>query len=159
MQLSANILRLLNSQISNEYYSMLAYTAIGTQADAMGLPKTQEWADKEAQEEYGHAMRLINFVRDRSQLPQALVPVPAPPAQYSSLLEMFQALLALMKGVITPSLQGIHDAAVAENDAPTVNLMEWYLEQQVQAEKSLETYVIRTARNSPVDLLDAVLFD
>jgi ferritin len=157
MKLSPALLDLLTAEITRERYADAAYTAIGSWADAQSFLGLAGWADKAATEERGHAQKFIDYVRDRSQ-GVTLQPVAAPPAEFGDYGGALRAALTLEQ-TVSAAIGEIYRAAQAEGDGASMELLQWFLTEQVQAEKELEIYVMRVERGAPVDLLDAVLFE
>jgi ferritin len=148
---------LIQDQVTLERYSYLSYLAAASWGDINAFPGLQKWADADAQEEVQHVQRWTDYLRDRGILP-VLQDLPAPEAQYESYAEVLGSLEALMQRV-TANLQGIFDLATRIRDGATSDLAQWFLVAQVQAEKTLDTYLARVERCQQLDLLDAVLYD
>ena len=76
----------LNAQITREFAAAHQYTAIGAHYDAATFPRLARFFFDQADEERGHAMRMINYLTERGA-PVSLDNVPAPvlPSTTSSL--------------------------------------------------------------------------
>jgi ferritin len=156
MLLVSQVLDLLIAQITRERYAQAVYTALGNWADGQGFPALTAWAYQAAAEEAEHAKKFIDYVNDRATA--TLQAVPEPPADFGDYLAALQAALALEQEV-SRALGVIYGAAVQANDGATVGLLQWFLAEQVRAEKELSIFIQRVGRGAPLDLLDNAIFE
>ena len=63
--LSDTVLKALNHQVNEEMYSWYVYTAMANHFDHVALKGFAAWMRTQAQEELGHANRLMDYIRDR----------------------------------------------------------------------------------------------
>lgn len=154
MALEPDLYELLNAQVTKERYAAAVYSALGTWADSQGFEGLTKWADEASAEEAGHAQKFIGYLRDRASV--RLEVVEAPPVDFGAYDQALLAALTLERGV-SEAIREIYRVAVAEADGATAALAEWFLDEQVKAEKELVTYIQRVRRGDPLDLLDIEL--
>ena len=65
-----------------------------------------------------------------------LLPIPAPPSEFGSILEVFEASLA-HEQEMTGRLNELSDQALKEKDHATYNLLQWFVIEQVEEEASV----------------------
>ena len=130
--LSDEILASLNDQITKELYSSYLYLQMAAYFDDVDLPGFASWMKVQAQEEIAHAMIFYNYVNERSGR-VSLGAIDQPPADYASVLDVFEKTLAHEQKV-TASIDSIMDLAIEQKDYATRNRLEWFIEEQVEEE-------------------------
>ncbi len=129
----------LNEQIQKEFYSAYLYLAMSAYCESSSLPGSAKWMRVQAQEETGHGLRIFDFLNDRGA--RALLrPIAQPPAEFASLLDAFQQALAHEREV-TKSIHRLYELAAQENDYATQTMLQWFITEQVEEEKSASLIV------------------
>jgi ferritin len=102
--------------------------------EAKNLPGQAKWMAKQAREENGHAMRLFDYVNDRDGrvVLQALA---KPAAEFKSVVDVWERTLAHEEQV-TASVHALYEAAAAEKDLATQAMLQWFITEQVEEEKT-----------------------
>ncbi len=126
----------LNEQITLEYASAYAYTAFGAWLDAESLPGMASWMEAQAAEERTHAQRFARFVLDRGNRVR-LGAIAAPRDDYDSPLEVFELALAHEQKV-TAAINDLYAAAVAAKDYASLPLLDWFVDEQVEEEATVQ---------------------
>jgi ferritin len=124
----------LNEQIKNELYSAYIYLSMSAYCESANLKGAARWMRIQSQEEVGHALKIFDFINDRGGN-VILQAIDQPPIEFKSLLEVFQGALEHERKV-TGMIHRIYDLAVEEKDYPTQVMMQWFIEEQVEEEKS-----------------------
>ncbi len=137
--LSRKLQDALNEQIKHELYSAYLYLSMVAHFEAENLKGFAHWMRLQRQEELEHAMKIFNFVIDRGGRVE-LQAIPQPPSQYKSPLDAFQKALAHEKH-ITGLIHKLYDLADDEDDYPTEVMLQWFIEEQVEEEKSTSEVV------------------
>ena len=132
--LSKTVQDAINEQVKNELYSAYLYLSMSTYCESNNLQGSARWMRAQAKEEQGHGLKLIDFVLDRGGT-VALQALAQPPAEFASLLDLFQQVLDHERKV-TAMINRLYETAVKESDYPTQNLMRWYVDEQVEEEKN-----------------------
>lgn len=143
----------LNEQIKNEFYSAHVYLSMSSWFEDKALPGFAKWMRVQYSEELTHGLKIFDFINDRDG--RALVHgFDAPPAQWKSPLDVFENSYAHEQKV-TAMINNLYALAVKENDYPTIVLLQWFINEQVEEEKNAKLIVdqLRMADDSPTALL------
>ena len=89
MSTTAVVLEALNQQINAELGASYEYLAMSAWCTSQNLLGTAKWLRLQSQEEYGHAMKLFDFVLDRGGK-VSLKAMAAPVQEYASLHDVFE---------------------------------------------------------------------
>ncbi len=133
-----------NDQINAEMYSAYLYLAMAAQFDAMALEGFAGWMRAQAQEEMVHAMKFYDHVQERGGR-VILQAIEAPPSEWDSPRAMFEDALAHEK-VVTQRINDMADLADQEKDRPAANFLQWFIDEQVEEEKSAADVVQKLKR-------------
>ena len=138
----------LNAQINMEFTAMYAYTAMAAHFDRddVALSNVASFFRKSASEEKEHAEKLIDYQNKRGGRVTFKDIAVAEKTEFASVLEAFEAALALERRV-NQSLLDLHKVASDNNDAQMTDFIEGnYLNEQVDAIKSLSDQVTNLQR-------------
>jgi len=124
----------INEQINAELYSAYIYLSMAAYLEDQDLPGFAHWMRLQQDEEQLHAMKLFDFVLDRDGR-VTLKAIGAPQSEWGSALEVFEDALAHEKKV-TGLIHALYQLAVDENDYPTQSMLKWFIDEQVEEEKS-----------------------
>jgi len=124
----------VNEQIKNELYSAYLYLSMSAHCEAANLPGSAHWMRLQTQEEMSHAMKLFDYVNDHGGR-VVLQAIDRPPADFKSLLDIFQQVLEHEQKV-TGMIHQLYDLAVKENDYATQVELQWFITEQVEEEKN-----------------------
>lgn len=120
----------LNEQIGYEFGSSLEYVALATYFDSDNLPALAAHYYRQAEEERGHAMRIVKYVVEaggRVEIPA----VAKPRFEFSSAAEVAQ--FALDSEVeLTKRINSLVELAIKESDYITHNFLQWFLAEQLE---------------------------
>ena len=132
--LSKKMQAALNEQINAELFSAYVYLAMSAHCEAQNLPGFAAWLRRQAREEVAHAMKIFDFVTDRDGR-VALAAVPQPAASYKTPLAMWTKVLEHERHV-SKLINDLYALAVKEKDFPTEAMLQWFLTEQVEEEKT-----------------------
>jgi len=125
----------LNTQINLEQYSAQLYVAMSAHCDSKSFRGFGHWLRVQAQEETAHAMKLVTFVLDRGgQL--ELKPLPAPPKDFGSIIQVFEKILEHEKS-ITTSINALFELSRQQKDYASEITLQWYVTEQVEEEANV----------------------
>lgn len=124
----------LNTQIQAELYSAYIYLSMSAYFESVNLPGAAQWMMLQNQEEVEHAMKIFGFVNDRGGR-VTLQAIDQPPVEFESALQIFQTALGHEQKV-TGMINDLYALAVAEKDYPAQIMLQWFVEEQVEEEKS-----------------------
>lgn len=146
----------INEQIKNELYSAYLYLAMSNYFEEKVLSGFANWMMVQFQEEQGHALRFREYVHDRNGV-VVLKAIDQPPVTWASNLKVFQDALEHEKKV-TGMIYKLYELALKENDYSTQNMLQWFINEQVEEEKNASEIIAKLemidARSTAVLLLD-----
>ena len=134
MILSKSLQDAVNDQIQKEYYSSYLYLAMSAQLEVQNLPGAAKWTRLQSQEELAHALKLFDHVVDRGGR-VTLGAIQQPPPEYGSALQLFEQVLTHEQQV-TASIHALYALAVKDQDYPAQVMLQWFVTEQVEEEKS-----------------------
>jgi ferritin len=143
----------LNEQIKNEFYSAHVYLSMSSWFDDKGLPGFAKWMRVQYGEELEHGLKIFDFINDRDGRAHVLG-FDAPPADWKSPLDVFESSYHHEQKV-TAMINNLYKMAQQEPDYATLVLMQWFISEQVEEEKSAKLIVdqLKLAGDSPSAIL------
>lgn len=132
MDINTTVQDAINEQIKNELYSAYLYLAMSAHFEAEGLPGFAKWTRLQAEEETEHAMKLFDYLNERSGR-VTLFAIDQPPVEYGTPLEVFEMILAHEQKV-TSLIHHLYEVALAEKDYATQVMLHWFIDEQVEEE-------------------------
>ena len=124
----------MNDQIQRELESAYIYLSMAAYFDSINLPGFAQWMKMQFQEEQAHAFKFYDFVYDRG-VQVILQALGQPPVEFQSPLDAFEKTLA-HEQKITGHIDDLYALAVEEKDYPSQILLQWFVGEQVEEEKS-----------------------
>lgn len=124
----------INDQIKHELYSAYIYLSMSAYAEAANWTGSARWLRMQAAEEQEHAMKLFDFVNDRGGK-VTLQAIAQPPHEFTSLLDLFEQVLAHERKV-TGLIHRLYEIAQSEKDYAAQNMLQWFVDEQVEEEKN-----------------------
>ena len=143
----------LNEQIHAEFFSFYLYLSVGAFFTAQHLDGFSHWMRVQAQEEFAHAMKLLDYLSERGGTVQ-LMALDAPQREWESPSAAIEAVLK-HEQFISQRINKLVDLATAENDHATTVLLHWYVGEQVEEEATADTlfHQVKMVDDSPYGLL------
>lgn len=149
----------INEQITREFYSANLYLAIAAYYHSMNLNGFANWMRIQAQEEINHGMKFFDYLLDRDGKVKIGV-IEEPPVEWDSPLHAFESALEHEKK-ITSHINDLADLAFEQKDHATSNLLQWFVDEQVEEEATTGEIVDRLKlagdAKSPLFMLDSEL--
>lgn len=144
----------INEQIHAELSASFSYLAMSAYCDHHNFTGAAKWLRVQSQEEYGHAMKLYDFLLARHARVALAAPKP-PRNEFGSLVEVFEAAYA-QEQEVTASINRIYALAFEEKAFDAVVMLEWFVNEQVEEEKTAREIVARLnmVKDDPASLLD-----
>ena len=122
----------INKQINAELYSSYLYLAMSAWAHTQNLTGFAKWLDLQAKEENSHAMKFLHYLFEQGA-EAALDGIAKPPAAWATAKAVFKNVLEHERKV-TGLIHDLADLAVKERDFATANLLQWFVNEQVEEE-------------------------
>jgi ferritin len=124
----------LNTHMNNEFYSAYLYLSMASYASSIGLKGTSNWFNVQYQEEMVHFTKFYTYLNSQGEH-VALGQVPAPPATFTSMLQMFEETLK-HELFITKCINDLVDLAVKEKDHASQIFLQWFVTEQIEEEEN-----------------------
>lgn len=137
--ISATMQDAINHQITLELASEHLYLSMSAYCAARSWDGFAHWFRMQAGEEHGHGMKFFDHVLDRGGH-VVLETIEAPQTEFESLLDVMQLSLQHEQEV-TAALNELYGKAVGENDYAAQALLQWFITEQVEEEKTVSTLV------------------
>jgi ferritin len=132
--MNEKMLAAMNDQIQAELYSAYLYLSMSAYYDSLNLPGFANWMRLQAEEENLHAMKFFDYIIDRGGRVE-LMAIEAPPVDFEDPLTAFKMAYE-HETKVTARIHKLYELAVAENDFPSQSLLNWFVDEQVEEEKS-----------------------
>ena len=129
----------LNEQINAELYSAYLYLSMAAYFESVNLPGFANWMRAQTQEELMHAMKIYDFVNERGGR-VLLKAIEQPPVEWKSPLAVFEATYKHEQKV-TGLINELVNLAIEEKDHATNAFLQWFINEQVEEEKSASDIV------------------
>jgi bacterioferritin B len=127
----------LNAQVGREFAAAHQYLAIAAHYDAETLPRLAAFFYKQADEERGHAMKMVDYLlRTGTQL--TLGEIGAPKRDFDDHLAPIKLALDQERQV-TVHIGELFQIARETRDAASEIFMQWFVDEQVEEEDAMES--------------------
>ena len=132
--LSEKLNKELNAQINREFYSGYLYLSMANYFHESNLHGFEHWCKKQAHEEVGHGMAILEFMNRLNSKIQ-LLEINEPETNFTSPIDTIKDMLNHEK-YITGTLHTIAVIAKDENAFTTCHFLEKMLEEQIEEEET-----------------------
>jgi len=122
----------LNEQINAELYSAFLYLSMAAYCQSLNLSGFANWMYVQYQEETAHAMKFYRYLNERSGK-VVLEAIAKPPVEWKNVIDVFRNVYEHEQKV-TGLINALVDVASEERDHATVNVLQWYVAEQVEEE-------------------------
>ncbi len=148
-----NIEKSINEQINAELYSAYLYLSMAADFADKGYEGMEQWMRAQAREEKEHTMRFFDYLQERGGRIK-LEAIEKPKEEWESPLEAFEEALEHEK-YVTERINEMADMAEKEKDRATLNMLQWFIDEQVEEEDSTENIVnkLKMVKDSPSGLM------
>ncbi len=147
------VLEALRAQIQKELYSAYYYLSMSAHFVSVNLPGFAHWTRKQFEEETSHGMKIFDYIHDRGGR-VVLEAIDKPPAEFKSPLDVMTKVLEHERSVTT-SINALYELAVREKDYPTQIMLEWFIKEQVEEERSVDDVInmLKMVGDAPAGLV------
>lgn len=125
----------LFDQLNHEFYSAYLYLAMSAYCSHLEFNGAADWLKLQYEEEHIHATKIYNYLVEQG-VHVVLKEVEQPPSEYGSVLDVFTASLTHEQSM-TARLNDLSDQALKEKDHATYNLLQWFVNEQVEEEATV----------------------
>ncbi|MFO7890499.1 MAG: ferritin [bacterium] len=127
----------INVQINKELYSEYLYLSMAAYFSSEGLSGFENFFLVQAEEERFHAMKFYHFVNERGGRVY-FDKIDKPEAEFDSTIAVFEKAYDHEK-YVTSLINKLMDIAIQENDHATKSFLNWYVDEQIEEEDSMES--------------------
>lgn len=131
----------LSEQLNREFFSAYLYLAMSAHCSHSDFNGAAHWFKLQYEEEQFHATKVYDYLVDQDAKID-LAEIARPSADFESLLNVFEASLA-HELQMTARLNDLSDQALAEKDHATYNLLQWFVNEQVEEESSVGAIIAK----------------
>ena len=148
-----SVLEGLRQQVQKELYSAYYYLSMSAHFVSVNLPGFAHWTRKQFEEEMSHGMKIFDFIHERGGR-VVLEAIEKPQAEFKTPLDVMNKVLEHERSV-TASINALYELAVREKDYPTQIMLEWFIKEQVEEERSAEDVInmLKMIGDAPAGLL------
>ena len=145
--------KLINEQITKEYYSSYLYLSMAAYFESMGLTGFTAWMKIQAEEEMIHMRMFFTYVNERGGR-VILESIDKPPADFESIKDVFEQTLEHEK-LVTASINNLYKVSKDINDNASTIFLQWFITEQVEEEKNAKDIIDRLAliKENPMGIL------
>ena len=149
--LSERFVEALNAQIANEFAAAHQYVAIGAYYAAETFPQLARFFYGQADEERGHAMKMVDYLIDRDAKVD-FGAIPAPRGTFADHVDPISAALEQERRV-TVQINELFEVAREVRDFQSEQFLQWFLEEQVEEEASMNDLLAVAERTRQIPML------
>lgn len=132
MKINKRVEEVLNKQINAEFWSAYLYLSMAAWCNSKGFKGFANWLRVQFQEETTHALKIYDFILNRSGEVQ-LQPIATVKTSWDSLLNMFEEIYD-HECKVTALINGCNDISLAEKDYAASAMLQWFINEQVEEE-------------------------
>lgn len=153
MRMNDELTEAFNRQISMELGASTTYLQMAAHLATENLVGMASWMRAQAQEEWGHAHRFLDFVLHRGNRVE-IGAQEAPPSTFDSVEAVFASALSQEREV-TEAIHQLYRLASEDGDLASFPFLQTFIEEQNEEEDMVETILerVRLAGDSPGALL------
>jgi len=148
------VVEAINRQINSELSASYSYLAMSSWCERQKFTGAARWLRLQSQEEYLHAMKLLDFLLARDCSVE-LDAIEGPTMAFTSLLDVFERGLA-QEQEVSKQIDTLYETAFTQKAFAAVAELQWFLTEQVEEEKTGREIVakFRLIGNDPPSILD-----
>jgi ferritin len=149
-----NVIQAINQQINSELRASYSYLAMSGWCARHNFVGAAHWLRLQSQEEYGHAMKLFDFVLARGGEVE-LTAIDEPRRAFKTIGEIFETAMD-QEHEVSREIDALYELAFREKAFAAVAALDWFLTEQVEEEKTSREIVakFRMVGNDAPSLLD-----
>jgi ferritin len=133
---SERFVEALNDQIGRELNAAHQYTAVAAYYDRETFPRLAKFFFDQAEEERGHAMKMVGYLRDTGS-DLRLGEIASPRTSFADHIEPIRLALEHEKKV-TVSISALFEIARETSDYASESFMQWFVDEQVEEEATMD---------------------
>ena len=139
--MDAKVSKLLNEQITKEFYSAYIYLDFSIYYEAQGLDGFANWYKVQAQEERDHAMLFYQYLQNENQK-VTLEAIAKPDKVFTCHMDVLKAGLE-HEEYVTSLINDIYAAAYEVKDFRTMQFLDWFVKEQGEEETNANDMITK----------------
>lgn len=139
--MNTKVAQLLNEQINHEFYSAYLYLEFSNYYASVGLDGFENWYKVQAQEERDHAMLFYQYLLN-NDIKVTFEAIAKPDCVLDSNMAPLKKGLEHEK-FVTSLINKIYSAAFEVQDFRTMQLLDWFVKEQGEEEKSASDMITK----------------
>ena len=132
--MNEKVAKLINEQITHEFYSAYLYLDFANFYASKGLDGFENWYRVQAQEEQSHGMLFYQYLHNNGEK-VTLGAIQQPDKALDSLMDPLKAGLEHEK-LVTSLINAIYTQAFEARDYRTMQVLDWFVKEQGEEEKN-----------------------
>ncbi|HEX9691616.1 MAG TPA: ferritin [Gemmatimonadales bacterium] len=136
-----SIVEAINQHIGREFGAAYLYLSMSAYLEGQNLAGFAHWMKAQHAEEMGHGMRLFTYLLDRGEK-VVLEGIKKPAATFGGPLDVLEKSLAHER-IVSASITALYELAVKHKDYATQHHMQWFIDEQLEEERTFETLIAR----------------
>lgn len=141
----------LNEQIGNEFAAAHQYVAIGVHFEGQTFPRLAHFFYEQADEEREHAIKMVRYLLDTGGQAR-LGSIEGPSSEFADHVAPIKLALELERRV-TVQIAKLLELARETKDHGGERLMQWFVEEQLEEEATLQDLLTVAERTRDVPML------
>lgn len=152
--LSQTVQDAINEQINHELSASYTYLAMGAYCERENYTGCARWLRLQSEEEYGHGMRLLDFLLARDGTVK-LKAIPEPKVKFKALATVFEEALD-QEQETSRDIDKLYELAQKEKAFAVLVQLQWFISEQVEEEKTAREIVAKfqQTKNDPAAIMD-----
>ena len=126
------VMKLLNEQITKEFYSAYLYLHFANHYEEQGLKGFAHWFTVQAQEERDHALLFVKYMQN-NDIKVTFEAIGKPDTIIKKHIDALCAGLE-HEQYVTASIHSIYEAAYEAKDFRTMQFLDWFVKEQAEEE-------------------------
>ena len=154
MKISKTLEEAINNQIKNEFDNAFLYLSIASWCEANDLCGFADWNKKQFEEEQEHGLKFYKYLFERGGKVE-VKEVEKPQQEWKNILNVYEDILKREQET-TKYIYELYELAKNENDYMTMNLLYWFIEEQVEEESNASAMIAKIKMAG--DSMSALMF-
>lgn len=126
------VMKLLNEQITKEFYSAYLYLHFANYYEEQGLKGFANWFTVQAQEERDHALLFVKYMQN-NDIKVTFEAIGKPDTALNAHMDALKESLT-HEQFVTASIHTIYEAAYEAKDFRTMQFLDWFVKEQAEEE-------------------------
>ncbi|GFI62591.1 bacterial non-heme ferritin [Clostridiales bacterium] len=139
--MNAKVAKLINEQITHEFYSAYLYLDFANYYASVGLDGFENWYRVQAKEEESHAMLFYQYLHNNGEA-VTLEAIKKPDVALNDNMDPLKAGLEHEK-LVTGLINAIYKEAFDDHDFRTMQLLDWFVKEQGEEEKNASDMITK----------------